>query len=123
MQNYMQVNACMSSSVDFADEDRRESPRRVLMEAARSSSAPVAHRRSSPGSLLVLTHNPPIDVLAWMTGAFIDEPIDAAVARAKDAAEGRSVGLLGPAASGVGLESSHVERSGGLTDLRFRVRK
>jgi dihydrofolate reductase len=109
------------------------------------------------GPYFVLTHNSPTDVPAWMTGTFIDEPIDAAVARAKDAADGRSVGLLGPGvarqcleqglldeivihlapvllgdgvhlfevAGGlrVGLEPRHVERSGGLTDLRFRVKK
>ena len=41
-----------------------------------------------------------------MTGTFIDEPIDVAVARAKDAAEGRSVGLLGPGVARPCLEQA-----------------
>jgi hypothetical protein len=52
----------------------------------------------------VLTHNPPTDVPGWMTGTFIDEPIDAAVARAKRAAGGKSVGLLGPGVARQSLE-------------------
>jgi dihydrofolate reductase len=47
------------------------------------------------GPYFVLTHRPPADVPDWMTGTFIDEPIDAAIARAKEAAGGKSVGLLG----------------------------
>jgi dihydrofolate reductase len=109
------------------------------------------------GPYFVLTHNPPQEVPDWMTGTFIDEPIDAAVARAKNAAAGKSVGLLGagvarqclehglldeiiihlaPVLLGDGvhllevdgglrasLEPTLVERSGALTDLRFRVKK
>jgi dihydrofolate reductase len=47
------------------------------------------------GPYFVLTHSPPLEVPPWMQGTFIDEPIDAAVARAKDAGGGKSVGLLG----------------------------
>jgi dihydrofolate reductase len=61
------------------------------------------------GPYFVMTHNPPAEAPDWMTGTFIDEPIDAAVARAKDAAEGKSVGLLGP-----GLARQCLER--GLLD-------
>jgi dihydrofolate reductase len=109
------------------------------------------------GALFVLTHRPPTEVPEWMTGAFIDEPIDAAVARAREAAGGKGVGLLGagiarqcleqglldeivihlaPVLLGdgvhlfevhdglkVGLEPTLVERSGAMTDLRFRVAK
>jgi dihydrofolate reductase len=109
------------------------------------------------GPYFVLTHHPPVEVPDWMTGAFIDEPIAAAVARAIAAADGKSVGLLGagiarqclehdlldeivihlaPVLLGdgvrlfevddglrVALEPTHVEQSGRVTDLRFRVPK
>jgi dihydrofolate reductase len=47
------------------------------------------------GPYFVLTHSPPAKVPAWMKGTFIDEPIGAAIARAKEAAAGKSVGVLG----------------------------
>jgi len=47
------------------------------------------------GPLFVLTHEPPADIPDWMTGTFINEEIDAAVARAKEAAGGKNVGVLG----------------------------
>jgi dihydrofolate reductase len=47
------------------------------------------------GPFFVLTHEPPDTVPDWMTGTFIDEDIDAAVARAKGAAGGKDVGILG----------------------------
>jgi dihydrofolate reductase len=47
------------------------------------------------GPYFVLTHQPPAVVPEWMTGAFIDEDIEAAVARAKQAAGDKNVGILG----------------------------
>lgn len=47
------------------------------------------------GPYFVLTHEPPADVPDWMTGTFVSEDIDAAVARAKEAAQGKDVGILG----------------------------
>ena len=47
------------------------------------------------GPLFVLTHEPPADIPDWMTGTFINEDIQAAVARATDAAAGKNVGILG----------------------------
>jgi dihydrofolate reductase len=47
------------------------------------------------GPYFVLTHRPPAVVPDWMNGTFIDEDIEAAVARAKATAEGRNVGILG----------------------------
>jgi dihydrofolate reductase len=47
------------------------------------------------GPYFVLTHEPPAVVPDWMTGAFIDEDIEAAVARAKEAAGDKNVGILG----------------------------
>jgi dihydrofolate reductase len=47
------------------------------------------------GPYFVLTHEPPAVVPDWMTGTFIDEDIDAAVARATEAAGGKDVGILG----------------------------
>jgi dihydrofolate reductase len=47
------------------------------------------------GPYFVLTHEPPTDVADWMTGTFIDENIEAAVARATEAAGGKNVGILG----------------------------
>lgn len=47
------------------------------------------------GPYFVLTHEPPDVVPDWMTGTFIDEDIEAAVARAKRAARGKNVGILG----------------------------
>jgi dihydrofolate reductase len=109
------------------------------------------------GPFFVLTHEPPPDVPDWMTGTFINEDIEAAVARASDAAGGKNVGLLGadlarqsqerglldeiivhlapvllgdgvrlfavPGGRRVRLEPTQVERTGPLTDLRFRVIK
>jgi dihydrofolate reductase len=107
------------------------------------------------GPYFVLTHAPPADVPAWMTGTFIDEDIEAAVARATEAAGGKNVGILGadlakqclerglldeiivhlapvllgdgvrlfaaPGGPRVRLEPTDVDRTGPLTDLRFRV--
>jgi dihydrofolate reductase len=47
------------------------------------------------GPYFVLTHKPPDVVPDWMTGTFIDEDIEAAVARARQAAGGKNVGILG----------------------------
>jgi dihydrofolate reductase len=47
------------------------------------------------GPYFVLTHEQPRVVPDWMTGTFINEDIDAAVARAKQAAGGKNVGILG----------------------------
>jgi dihydrofolate reductase len=47
------------------------------------------------GPYFVLTHEPPEVVPQWMTGTFINENIEAAVARATDAAAGKNVGILG----------------------------
>jgi dihydrofolate reductase len=47
------------------------------------------------GPFFVLTHRPPAVVPDWMTGTFIDEDIEAAVARAKQAAGGKNIGILG----------------------------
>jgi dihydrofolate reductase len=47
------------------------------------------------GPYFVLTHEPPASVPDWMTGTFIDEDIAAAVARAKEAAGAKNVGILG----------------------------
>src|SRR3712207_3542193 len=47
------------------------------------------------GPVLVLTHQPPATVPGWMTGTFINEPIDAAVAHAQQAANEKNVIILG----------------------------
>ena len=47
------------------------------------------------GPYFVLSHEPPVVVPEWMTGTFISEDIEAAVARAKQAAGGKNVGILG----------------------------
>ena len=47
------------------------------------------------GPYFVLTREPPAVVPAWMTGTFINEDIEAAVARATEAAAGKNVGILG----------------------------
>jgi dihydrofolate reductase len=47
------------------------------------------------GPYFVLTHEPPAVVPEWVTGTFIDEDIEAAVARAKQAASSKNVGILG----------------------------
>jgi dihydrofolate reductase len=47
------------------------------------------------GPYFVLTHEPPAVVPDWMTGAFINEDIEAALARASEAAGGKNVGILG----------------------------
>src|SRR5262245_55875102 len=47
------------------------------------------------GPYYVLSHEPPRAVPEWMTGTFINEDIEAAVARATAAAEGKNVGILG----------------------------
>lgn len=47
------------------------------------------------GPYFVLTHEPPATVPDWMSGTFIDEDIEAAVARAAEAADGKNVGILG----------------------------
>ena len=47
------------------------------------------------GPYFVLSHEPPAVVPQWMTGTFISEDIEAAVARAKQAAGGKNVGILG----------------------------
>ena len=47
------------------------------------------------GPYFVLTHEPPSVVPDWMTGTFINEDIQAALARASEAAGGKNVGILG----------------------------
>jgi dihydrofolate reductase len=47
------------------------------------------------GALFVLTHRAPATVPDWMTGTFVHDGIEDAVARAKDAAGDRNVGILG----------------------------
>jgi dihydrofolate reductase len=47
------------------------------------------------GPFFVLTRDPPAAVPAWMTGTFINVDIEAAVARATQAAGGKNVGILG----------------------------
>jgi len=47
------------------------------------------------GPYFVLTHEPPAVVPDWMTGRFINEEIESAVARATEAAGGKKVGILG----------------------------
>jgi dihydrofolate reductase len=47
------------------------------------------------GPYFVLTHDPPAVVPEWMAGTFINEDIEAAVARARAAAGGKNVGILG----------------------------
>ena len=47
------------------------------------------------GPYFVLTHEPPALVPDWMTGTFINEDIELAVARAMEAARGKNVGILG----------------------------
>jgi len=47
------------------------------------------------GPYFVLTHQPPASIPEWMTGTFITEDIEPAVARATEAAAGKSVGILG----------------------------
>jgi dihydrofolate reductase len=48
------------------------------------------------GALFVLTHNPPTDIPDWMTGTFINDGIEDAIAKARAAAGDLNVGLLGP---------------------------
>ena len=107
------------------------------------------------GPYFVLTHEPPDDVPDWMTGMFVAEDIEAAVARAREAAGRKNVGILGasvarqclerglldeivvhlapvllgdgvrlfelPGGRRIRLEPTHLGRTDGLTDLRFRV--
>jgi dihydrofolate reductase len=47
------------------------------------------------GPYFVLTHEQPAAVPDWMTGTFINEDIEAAVARATAAGGGKNVGILG----------------------------
>ena len=47
------------------------------------------------GPFFVLTHEAPATVPDWMTGTFVHDGIEDAVARAKTAAGDRNVGLLG----------------------------
>jgi dihydrofolate reductase len=47
------------------------------------------------GPYFVLTHELPAAVPEWMTGTFINEDIESAVTRAKEAAAGKNVGILG----------------------------
>src|SRR4029453_7943262 len=47
------------------------------------------------GPYFVLTHEAPAVVPDWMTGTFISEDIEAAVARGREAAGDKNVGILG----------------------------
>jgi dihydrofolate reductase len=57
--------------------------------------APASTGGAWTGPYFVLTHEPPDVAPEWMTGTFIDEDIEAAVARAMAAAGGKNVGILG----------------------------
>jgi len=48
------------------------------------------------GALFVLTHERPATVPDWMTGTFVHDGVEDAVARAKAAAGELNVGILGP---------------------------
>lgn len=48
------------------------------------------------GALFVLTHKPPATTPDWMTGTFVHDGVEDAVARAKAAAGELDVGILGP---------------------------
>jgi len=58
------------------------------------------------GPYFVLTHEPPSAIPEWMTGTFITEDIGHAVARATEAAGGKSVGILGANVASQCLERS-----------------
>ena len=47
------------------------------------------------GPVFVLTHEPPATVPGWMTGTFINDPIDVAVAHAQQVGGERNVVILG----------------------------
>lgn len=47
------------------------------------------------GPYFVVTHEPPASVPEWMTGTFVCDGVGDAVARAKEAAGGKGVGILG----------------------------
>jgi dihydrofolate reductase len=48
------------------------------------------------GALFVLTHDPPTRAPDWMTGTFVRDGVEDAVAQAKAAAGDLNVGILGP---------------------------
>ncbi len=109
------------------------------------------------GPFFVLTHDAPDAVPEWMTGTFVEDGLEDAVARAKAAAGGKNVVVFGadvarqcidralldeivvhlapvllgdgvrfygsPGAERVDLERIGGDRSGPMTDLRFRVVK
>ncbi len=57
------------------------------------------------GPFFVLTHEPPSPVPDWMTGTFVDESIDRAVARAREAAGEKNVALFGADVARQGIDS------------------
>jgi dihydrofolate reductase len=57
------------------------------------------------GPFFVLTHEAPAVVPDWMTGTFVHDGIEDAVARAKAAAEGKDVVLLGATIAKQSLEA------------------
>jgi dihydrofolate reductase len=62
----------------------------------RSKTAIAPASTAAPGrAYFVLTHEPPAGVPDWMTGTFINENIEAAVARATEAAGSKNIGILG----------------------------
>jgi len=61
------------------------------------------------GELFVLTHRTPEQAPDWMTGEFIDEAIEDAVARAKAAAGDLNVGLLGASVARQCIEAGLVD--------------
>lgn len=61
------------------------------------------------GALFVLTHDPPATPPDWMTGTYIDEGIESAVARAKPAAGDGKVGLLGASVAKQCLDAGLVD--------------
>jgi dihydrofolate reductase len=61
------------------------------------------------GALFVLTHHPPATPPDWMTGTYLDEGIESAVARAKEAAGDAKVGLLGASVAKQALDAGLVD--------------
>jgi dihydrofolate reductase len=62
---------------------------------SKTATAPASAAGAWTGPYFVLTREPPAVVPAWMTGKFINEDMEAALARATEAAGGKNVGMLG----------------------------
>jgi dihydrofolate reductase len=104
------VIAGPDDAMDWVFEDFSEAQNETAREVIAETGAIVMGRRTYEvedrirsgiyggawtGPFFVLTHDRPAVVPEWMTGTFLDEGIDAAIARATEAAGGRSVGILG----------------------------